>query len=283
MVRGDDFERPNVSLDESLPARDVTRTPNVARMYDYLLNGKDHFAVDRLAMDEILELSPSAKTAALDNRAFLGRAVSHAAASGIGRFIDIGSGLPTARNTHEIARDSAVVYVDNDPVVITHARALLPVRGFSMVIQGDLRNPQRIMGDPELRSFFGSDDQPVCVVLAAILHFLSDSEAYDAAAYLKDVVPAGSMLVISHATADDATKEQAETVESVYSERATTPIYLRTRAEIERFFDGFELVEPGVTDIRTWNPGEPLAEPETQVIGYGGVGVKRAKASDPGE
>jgi hypothetical protein len=262
-------------LNDSLSAENVKRTPNVARMYDYLLGGKDNFEADRQAMDEILKLSPSAKTAAADNRAFLRRAVFYAASSGITRFIDIGSGLPTVKNTHEVVRNSAVVYVDNDPVVVAHARALLSVEGFSIAIQGDLRDPRRIMEDPDLRSFLGRD-QPVCIVLAAILHFLGDSDANTAVTYLKGVIPDGSMLVISHATADDATKEQAETVRSVYSQRVTTPIRLRTRAEIQHFFDGFELVEPGITDIRTWHPGKPQPQPETQMIGYGGVGVKRA-------
>lgn len=265
-----------MSLNEFLPTRNVIRTPNVARMYDYLLGGKDNFEADRQAMDEILKLSPSAKTAALDNRAFLKRAVSYAASSGIVRFIDIGSGLPTAQNTHEIVKDSAVVYVDNDPVVVTHARALLSVEGFSIAIQGDLRDPQRIMKDPELRTFLGGD-QPVCIVMAAILHFLNDSEAYAAVAYLKSVIPEGSMLIISHATADDATKEQAETVESVYTQRVTTPIYLRTRTEIQHFFDGIELVEPGIIDARRWRPGEALSKYKTQMIGYGGVGMKKAE------
>lgn len=259
-----------------MPTRSVDQAPNVARMYDYLLNGKDNFAVDREAMDEILKLSPSAKTAALDNRAFLRRAVFHAVVSGITRFIDIGSGLPTAKNTHELVKNSTVVYVDNDPIVVTHGKALLSVEGSSIAIQGDLRQPQRIMNDPELLSFLGRD-QPVCIVLAAILHFLGNSDAYTAVAYLKDVIPEGSMLIISHATADDATKEQVETVESVYSRRVTTPIYLRTRTEIQHFFDGLELVEPGIIDIRRWYPGKPLPEPETQMIGYGGVGVKKTE------
>lgn len=272
-----------MSLNDFPPPRREKRTPSVARMYDYLLGGKENFEADRLAMDEILELSPGAARAAADNRAFLSRAVSHAAASGIGRFIDIGAGLPTAKNTHEIVDNSAVVYVDNDPVVVTHAKALLSVEGFSMAIKGDLRNPQQIMEDPELRSFFGDSDQPVCVVLAAILHFLDDSESYAAVDYLKAMIPDGSMVVISHATADDATKEQAETAESVYSQQATTPIYLRARAEVQRFFDGFELVDPGVTDIRAWYPGKAVTAPGTQVAGYGGVGVKTTNTGNPGE
>lgn len=263
-----------MSFPDDLPASFNARKPSVARMYDYFLGGKDNFEADRRAADEILRLSPSAPNAAFDNRRFLGRAVEYLASSGITQFIDIGSGLPTMDNTHEIAARanplSRVVYVDNDPVAVTHGRAILAEDNLSVAVSGDLREPRRIMQDPELLAFLDMS-RPVAVILAAILHFLDDTQAYAAVDYLKDAIPAGSAIVISHATADDATSEQAETVESVYAQQAATPIYLRPLSEVRRFFDGFELAGPGVTDI---NALQADSRQETQTIGYGGIGRK---------
>jgi O-methyltransferase involved in polyketide biosynthesis len=250
--------------------------PNVARMYDYFLGGKDNFAADRESGARILGLSPGARSAAQDNRRFLERAVRCISDCGIRQFVDIGAGIPTMENTHDIAARanwlSRVVYVDNDPVAVTHGRALLGGGPHAMVIPGDLREPKEILENSMLGSFIDMT-RPVAIVLAAILHFLDDSQAYAAVDYLKGAVPPGSALVISHATADDAAPGQAETVRSVY-EQATFPIFLRTHAEVTRFFDRFNLVGPGVTDINTWRADSPR-NGESQTIGYGGVARKR--------
>lgn len=249
------------------------RRPNVARMYDHYLGGKDNFEADRAAAEEIMRLSPGAAVA-YDNRRFLGRVIAYIARSEIIQFIDIGVGLPTMENTHEIAAKenllSKVVYVDNDPVVVGHATALLTSDSQSLAIRGDLREPEQIIGSRELRAFLDMD-QPVAIILAAILHFIDDSHAYAIVDCLKQAVPPSSALVISHATADDATSAQIEKVQSVYKQ-ASTPIFLRTHADVTRFFDGFELADPGVVDINAWQTiGTPK---ESQTIGYGGVAIK---------
>lgn len=249
-------------------------TPNVARMYDYYLGGKDNFEADRTAAEEIMRLSPGAAKVAHDNRRFLGRAVRYAARSGIIQFVDIGAGLPTMENTHEIATredwQSRVVYVDNDPVVINHATARLGGAPQSVAINGDLRQPQQIMENPVLRSFLNTSS-PVAIILAAVLHFIDNSHAYAIVEYLKHSVPPGSALVISHATADDATSEEIGKVQSVYSQ-SSAPIFLRTHADITRFFEGFELIEPGVVDINAWQTAG--TRNESQTIGYGGIAIK---------
>lgn len=249
-------------------------TPNVARMYDRFLGGKDNFAADRAAAHQITSLSPDAALAARDNRRFLKRAVTRVAGLGITQFIDIGAGIPAQENTHEIAAGinlmSRVVYVDNDPLAVYHGAAILGGTPLATVIEGDLRELRQIMENPAVRDFLGTG-RPVAVVLAAILHFIEDPQVYAVADYLKEAVPPGSALVISHATADDATSAETAKVRSVYRE-AKTPIFLRTHAGVARFFDGFELLRPGLVDVNVWRPDEPAEA--SQTIGYGAVAVK---------
>jgi hypothetical protein len=250
------------------------RTANVARMYDHYLGGKDNFEVDRASAGEIMRLSPRAAVAAHDNRRFLGRAVAFVARSGVIQFIDIGAGLPTMENTHEIAAKenqlSRVVYIDNDPVAVNHATVLLASASRSLAILGDLREARQIIENETLRDFLDMS-QPVAIILAAILHFIDDPHACAIVDYLKQAVPPGSALVISHATADEASGTEIEKVQSVY-EQSSAPIFLRTHAGVARFFDGFELVEPGVVDINAW---QTIGTPEeSQTIGYGGVAIK---------
>jgi O-methyltransferase involved in polyketide biosynthesis len=252
---------------------DVT-VPSVSRMYDYALGGKDNFAADRAAFEEIIRQSPDATQRAADNRRFLQRAVRYAADHGVAQFIDIGCGLPTAENTHQIARaaDKAarVVYVDNDPLTMVHARALLATDPQTIAVEGDLREPAAILGNPAVKPFLNLD-RPIAVVLVAVAHFLEDPLAHEVVDYLKSVMAPGSYLVISHATADDATGDEVATVQATYR-RARSPIFLRTLSEVERFFDGMELAEPGVTAVTRWqNPGYR----DTRTIGYGGVARKQ--------
>jgi hypothetical protein len=229
--------------------------PNVARMYDYYLGGKDNYAADREAAQQSFAAATEAgvRGASLQNRAFLGRAVRHLARDlGIRQFLDIGAGLPTMNNVHEVAHtivpDARVVYVDNDPVVIAHARDMLHgVRG-ATIVRGDLRDPAGILADPALRSVldFGA---PIAVLLVAVLHFISDDEdPRGIVAALMDAVPPGSYLVVSHVSADQHSR--VVEAESAYAD-ASARLRFRTRAEVAAMLTGFRLVNPGEL---VWTP-----------------------------
>ncbi len=184
---------------------DITQ-PNVARIYDYLLGGKDNYAADRDAAEELLKVLPDVAVAARLNREFLARAVRYVAGEGIGQFVDVGSGLPAESNTHQIARavrpDARVVYADNDPVVVSHGRALLGSSPDVAVIDADLRQPAAITGNPELLGLVDFS-RPVALLLVAVLHFIQDDEdPYTIVAALRQVMAPGSFLVISHANLD---------------------------------------------------------------------------------
>ncbi|WP_344537579.1 SAM-dependent methyltransferase [Actinomadura fulvescens] len=233
--------------------------PNVARMYDYYLGGKDNYAADRALADQVLRVAPQTPALAQENRAFLQRAVRHLAGpAGIGQFVDIGAGLPTLENTHEVAQRTApgahVVYVDNDPVVLAHGRALLQGAAGTRVIQGDLRRPDEILGSPELTGLIDLA-RPVAILLVSVLHCVRDEEdPWKIVAWLRDTMAPGSHLVISHITAADHA-ENAEAGADVYR-RASTDMTLRTHSAIRRFFDGFELLEPGLVRLTEWRPPE---------------------------
>jgi hypothetical protein len=241
----------------------------VARIYDYLLGGKDNFAADRVAAAELLSLIPDAQAACHHNRVFVRRAVRFLAGqAGIRQFIDIGTGLPTQGNVHDIAQatapDARVAYVDYDPVVVSHAQALLATTPTVAVINGDVRAPDKILTDPALRELIDFS-QPVAILLAAILHFIADDEhPYQIADTLKAAIPPGSYLVLSHITADDVPEETSHKAQSVY-ERATAPVFPRSREAIRRFLDGLEIAsEPGVMDVSLPQPWAPLAPDEPE-------------------
>lgn len=252
------------------------RKPNVARIYDALRDGKDNFGPDREAADAIRAMAADGQRAAHDNRAFLARAVRFLIREpGIFQFLDIGSGLPAGQNTHQIAHAlsprARVAYIDNDPVVLGHARAVLQDHLTSIALPGDLRHPREFLDDPALRGFidFG---HPVAVLLLAVLHFIEDPLAYEVTRAMMREMPAGSWLVLSHASADQATPEEVKTVSQIY-DQAGTPIYLRTKGEISAFFDGLEITGPGVADINAWK--NPAYRP-ARTIGYGGTARKTA-------
>jgi S-adenosyl methyltransferase len=258
-------------------ARFDARTPNVARIYDYLLDGKDNFPADRETAHQLLDLLPDAARSARDNRKFVSRVVRHLAAdAGIRQFIDIGTGLPTRDSIHEaaqsVAEDARVVYSDYDPVAVCHARALLATTPSLAAIEGDLRFPAKILGDPELRNLidFG---KPVGLLLTAVLHHIRDDERpYDLVRTLTDALPAGSCVVISHITADEVPDHVAAEARDLYAS-ASAPAHPRTRTEITRFFDGMELIDPGIVPTRDWRPpvrGDKLS----RALAYGGVGYK---------
>jgi hypothetical protein len=253
---------------------DVT-TPNPARIYDYLLGGKDHYPVDRAAADAILKAAPQAREGARENHAFLQRAVRYLAREAvIGQFLDIGTGLPTQGNVHEIAQaiapDARVVYVDNDPMAHTHALALLTNnRSTTAGVLADLRQPQAILDHPEVRQLLDFT-KPVAVLLVAVLHFIRDDEdPVGIVARLRDAMPPGSFLVVSHATGDFHPEQAARVIE-VYRQ-ASAPLVPRSRSQIKRFFDGLDMVEPGLVQPAAWRPDPGPVSPSAGGF-YSGVG-----------
>jgi len=250
--------------------------PNVARIYDYMLGGKDNYESDRQAATKLIQMVPDVLSACHHNRQFLQRAVRFLASeTGIRQFIDIGAGLPTQGNVHEIAQginpNARVAYVDYDPVVIAHAQAILATNPTVIAVQRDLRFPDQILGHPALQALidFG---EPVALLLAAVLHFLADDEAYAAIGKLKAALPPGSYLVVSHITPDEIPDEIRRDAQAVY-DRATSPITPRRFSAIERFFDGLDIIDPGIVDVNTWQAEETPIGPQRTLI-YAGVARK---------
>jgi S-adenosyl methyltransferase len=265
-------------------ARINTGVPNPARIYDYFLGGKDNFPADRDVADQVLDIAPVARDVVEDNRAFLRRVVDDLTReAGVRQFIDLGSGLPTRGNVHEIAQaiapEARVVYVDNDAMVVTHSRALLAGDN-TVAIEADLREPDSVLGHPEVRELIDFD-QPIALLLMAILHFVPDQEdPLGVVARFRDRLPAGSYLAVSHGSRDipvrpdmspEAMTDMGARVEKLY-QLTTATLTTRTRAQIERFFDGFELLEPGVVEIQRWRPDD--RDPRLPGGFYGGVGRK---------
>jgi S-adenosyl methyltransferase len=262
-----------------------TGVPNPARIYDYFLGGKDNFPADREVAEQVVAIAPVARDIVEDNRAFLRRAVRLLAGeAGIRQFIDLGSGLPTQGNVHEIAQavapDARVVYVDNDAMVVTHSRALLAGDN-TAAIEADLRDPDSVMRHREVRELIDFD-QPIALLLMAILHFVPDDEdPYGIVARFRDAMAAGSYLALSHGTRDiparpdmspEAMAEMGAKVERLY-QLTTASLVTRTHAQVERFFDGFDLLDPGLVEIQLWRPDE--ADALLPGGFYGGVGRKR--------
>jgi len=259
------------------PTEIDTATPNPARIYDYLLGGKDNYPADRKTAQAILAVAPQARQGAAENRAFLQRAVGYLAAeAGIRQFLDIGTGLPTQGNVHQVAKqvapDARVAYVDNDPLVHAHASALLADNHTTVAVLGDLRDPDAILDHPTVRAVLDLT-RLVAVLLVAVLHFLPDhDDPAGIVAKLRGAMAPGSYLVISHATADFH-PELAAKVTKVYRQ-ASAPLVLRSRGEIGRLFDGFDLVEPGLVQPAAWRPdGEGSGSPSAGGC-YSGVGRK---------
>jgi SAM-dependent methyltransferase len=251
---------------------------STARAYDFLLGGSHNFAADREAARQGMRIMPDIVTQALANRAFLHRAVTYLAEAGVRQFIDIGSGIPTVGNVHEVAQrtapDARVVYVDVDPVAVAHSRQILAGNDLATVIEQDLRRPEEILADPRLRALVDLD-RPVAVLLLAILHAIPDEDdPHAVVARIRDALSAGSYLVIAHGSPDSRPDMWAKMVEM--SRQQQVPITPRSRAEVTRFFTGFELVEPGVVWAPEWHPEEIVENP-----GAAGnlVGVGRLRSS----
>lgn len=260
------------------PEVDVERA-NVARIYDALLGGSHNFAVDRDAASALTAINPSSREAARANRQFLGRAVRFLVKSGIRQFLDIGSGVPTSGNVHEIAQSAApdahVVYVDTDPVAIAHSKSILAGNEGATIIQADLREPDVILSHPEVERLIDFD-RPVALLLVAVLHFITEEERPgDLVKRLADALAPGSYLVISHATLDGHDRQVGEAIEKLYS-RTSAPGRARDHAEVKAFFDGFEIVDPGLVYLPQWRPeeGDLKFERPEQAWGYGAIGLK---------
>jgi len=254
-----------------------------ARRYNYWLGGKDHYAADRESGDQLQALFPKVRLGALANRALLQRATRFLAAeAGIRQFLDIGTGLPTADNTHEVAQgvapESRVVYVDNDPMVMVHARALLTSspQGRTAYIEADLRNPAAILADPATRATLDFD-QPIALMLIAVLHFVpGHGAARPIVRELLDALPAGSYLVATHATSDFGTPEQQALYQRLIEE-GKTDVWTRGRDEFAELFEGLELVPPGIVPASEWRPEPGATIPERSDINvWTAVGRKPA-------
>jgi hypothetical protein len=253
-----------------------TEVPHSARMWNYWLGGKDNFASDRAAGDEIARRFPSIINLALADRAFLRRVVRYFVADqGIRQILDIGTGLPTADNTHQVAQaiapESRIVYVDNDPLVLAHARALLTgtSEGATGYIEADLNEPEAILDGAARTLDFG---RPVAVTLLGIVHFiLDDEQARTVVRHLVDALPSGSFLTIAHGC-HDINRAEADDIVGFWNEHGTPKIVYRSAAEIERFFDGLELLPPGVVPCSRWRPDAD--DPDIDVNQYCGVGRK---------
>ncbi|WP_420715761.1 SAM-dependent methyltransferase [Streptomyces sp. SBT349] len=254
-----------------------TDQPHAARMYDYLLGGRDHYAADGAAVERALAAFPMLRTAAQENRAFLGRAVRYLVReAGIRQFIDLGSGMPTSQNVHQIAQGiearARVVYVDNDPIVLAFGGAMLAQDERTAVVRCDIREPGRLLGDPTLRACLDLT-QPIGVLAVGVLHFVEDRD--DPAGIVRTFAEAaapGSHVVLSHATADLA-HDPALGVQAAYREQGV-PLTLRDSERFGALFGGLDLVEPGVETVSEWRPTVPRNErPDpAHVSWYGGVG-----------
>ncbi|MET9920330.1 SAM-dependent methyltransferase [Streptomyces sp. NPDC006435] len=260
---------------------DIT-VPSVSRMYDFYLGGSHNFEVDREAARKAMEFMPGLPKIMQANRAFMRRAVHYAVGEGISQFLDIGSGIPTFGNVHEIAQaaDPAarVAYVDHDPVAVAHSRAVLEGNDRAVIAAADLRRPQEIVKSPEVSGLLDLD-RPVALLLVAVLHFLEDADEPQAAvAELREALAPGSLVVITHASYEGIplTREEAGGMVGVY-ENIRNPLVMRSRDEVTRFFEGYEMVEPGLVSMPHWRPETPVvAEQEDPYAfsGFAGVGRK---------
>jgi SAM-dependent methyltransferase len=263
--------------DRGVPADQIdTGRPHPARMYDYWLGGKDNYEVDRAAAERVLATLPRMRDGVRENRAFLRRAVRTVVGSGVRQILDIGTGIPTSPNTHEVAQglapDTCVAYVDNDPIVGVHAHARLTDTSGTGFALADLREPKAILTHPVVRALIDFDE-PVAVLLVAVLHFIADfEEPARIVATLKQALAPGSWLVITHGTDDTAVHDTSDAV-NVYRS-ATATLNLRPRAQVLDFFDGFELAEPGLVTISEWRPDPGAATPPTRFGIYGGAARK---------
>ena len=252
-----------------LPSNIPLDKPSVARMYDYFLGGAHNFAIDRQAADHVIAACPEFPLAMRANRGFLRRAVRYLLTRGVEQFLDVGSGIPTVGNVHEVAQRmnaaARVVYVDMDPVAVAHSQAILQGNPQTAIVEADARRPEQFLDHPDTQRLL-DNGQPVGLVLVAMLHFVTNDEAaYDLVHRVIAALPSGSFLVLSHATTEGVPLELCNRLEQLYK-GTTDPVIMRPRAAVERFFNGLELMEPGVVYTPLWHPEGPedvlLEQPE---------------------
>jgi hypothetical protein len=250
--------------------------PSAARVYDYYLGGSHNFAADREMAQRAMAMWPELPQIMQANRAFLRRAVHFLVGQGVRQFIDVGSGIPTVGNVHEVAQEAdptaAVLYVDIDPVAVTHSRHILADSPRTAVLQADLRSAGDVLGHPDVHRLIDFD-APVAIMLVAVLHFIPDDDRpRDIVAAYRDALASDSYLVMSHAS-HEGRPEQASTHQELYR-RTPTPMTMRSRAEILDLFDGFDMVEPGLVWLPLWRPEHPEQVPERPeaTTGFAGVG-----------
>jgi hypothetical protein len=253
------------------PDIDITK-PSPARMYDYALGGKDNFEIDRKAVEQVATVLPDFRHLARLNRRFLVNAVKIMSEAGINQFIDVGTGIPTSPNVHEMAReahpDARVVYIDNDPIVMAHNRALRATVEGVITVQHDARMPDAILADPKIRQTIDFD-RPVGLLFIAVLHFVRRDLAADVVSRFRNAVPSGSHIAISAACTEGMDPKAVAKTEAVY-QNAASQIVFRTAAQVEELFEGLELVPPGLADVSKWRVDEPMAEIHVQA----GIGRK---------
>jgi hypothetical protein len=251
---------------------------SIARIYDYWLGGKDNYQADRVAGDQMIEQYPDIVAGVRMNRAFLGRAVRHLAAeAGIRQFLDIGTGLPSSDNTHEVAQraapESRIVYVDNDPIVLSHARALLTSapEGACAYVDADIRSTGTILREAaDILDF----SRPVAVCLIMVLQFVPDQDnPWQIVRTLMDAVPSGSYLAVAH-PASDVDQEVGPALRQLSSRMGSTKATPRSREQIARFFDGLEMLEPGLVQLHRWRTAADAPGVERDLAAYGGIGRK---------
>ena len=259
-----------------MPPEIDVHQPSIARVYDAILGGKDNFAADRAVADLARQAFPDGGQAAHINRALLGRAVRYMARAGVDQFLDLGSGLPTVQNTHQIAQAAnaaaRVVYVDNDPIVLAHGRALLADNPGTNVVTADLREPEQILSHPDIVRFLDLS-RPVGVILNAVIHHVLDEEdPYGIVDHYKQLMSSGSYLLITHFS---SSSPEARALEQVLL-RTLGRGQLRSREEITRFFDGLDIIEPGIVYLPEWRPDEPVPDPLdiSSLLYIGGLGRK---------
>lgn len=250
-------------------------------MYDAMLGGEHNFAIDREAVAAFTAIDPQVRTLARANRDFLGRAVRFLVGAGVRQFIDLGSGIPTQGNVHEVAQAASpgarVVYVDNDPVAVAHSTSLLAGNPDADVVDADIRRPADVLSSPRVRKLIDFE-QPVAVLMITILHFVTPAEnPAGIVAAFRDALPDGSWLALSHATNQDR-PDTAAAVGQLYRSRATSPVTARSHDEILGLFDGFGLVAPGLTYVPLWRPDpeDEIPENPSEYWVYAGVGRKGA-------
>jgi trans-aconitate methyltransferase len=253
-----------------------TGVPTSARMYDYYLGGKDNFQADREAAEQLLKVVPGARANARANRAFLGRAVRALVDDGLTQFLDIGIGLPGPGGTVEVARslraDARIAGVDNDPIVLAHARAQPSDTDPVAIITADLRDPASILADPQIRAAIDFD-QPVALLLVAILHFVGDADdPYAIVRTLMDATAPGSCLVISHATGNPDPVRVNAGIDAY--DKTTTSLALRPAEQVAGFFEGLDLLEPGLVRVPWWRPDGEVPDDADKIFMHCGVGRK---------